>query len=272
MHSLNDNNICIIAGGGKLPVLIYNSLNNKGYNISIIGIKYNFNSKIKFLNIEIIKIGSISKILKFLKKNNINKIIFAGSIKRPSLKDISLDFEAIKLINTTNLDSVGDDKLFKKIAIYFEKKGFKFINWINYCPEIFGQIKSLTIKKPSNLAQENLKKGLDVFKHIGKADIGQSIIIQNKIILGIESIEGTDDLIKRCNKYKRKGDKGILLKLKKNNQDLRFDLPTIGINTLKILKKYNYEGIYIQSKYCIIIEKNKVINFANKNNLFINCI
>ena len=76
-------------------------------------------------------------------------------------------------------------------------------------------------------------------------------------------------LIKRCANYKRKGENGILLKLIKYKQDKRLDLPTIGIKTIKLLKKYNYEGIFIQKKYCIIIEKDKVIKFANKNNIFI---
>ena len=263
-------NFAIIAGGGKLPILINKFLLKNGHNVFIIGIKNNFNhTKYKFTNFEEVKIGSISKILSILKKKNIKNIIFSGSIKRPSFRDISLDFEAIKLIKSTQIDKLGDNQLFIKISNYFSKKGFNFVEWYKYCPELFTNKDSLTIHKPSKSANSNLNKGLNIFKYFGKLDIGQSIIIQNNIVLGLESIEGTDNLIKRCFTYKRKGDKGILLKLKKINQDLRFDLQTIGLNTIKLLKKYDYEGIFIEKKYCLILDKDKVINFANKNKIFI---
>ena len=93
--------------------------------------------------------------------------------------------------------------------------------------------------------------------------------VKNKLILGLEAAEGTDNLIKRCSRYKKSKEKGIIIKLKKYNQDLKFDLPTIGLNTIKLIIKYNYEGIFIQKKYCLILDKQKVIDFANKNNIFI---
>ena len=110
------------------------------------------------------------------------------------------------------------------------------------------------------------------FKKFGRLDIGQSLIMQNNLVLGLEAAEGTDNLLKRCFKYKKKGEKGIIIKLKKFNQDLRFDLPTIGLNTIKLIKKYDYEGIFIQKKYCLIIDKENVIKFANNNNIFISSI
>jgi len=263
------NRFGIIAGGGKLPLIIYNSLLKKNKETYIIGIKNNFNSKKIKNNFIEVKLGSLSKILNFLKKNKIKYLIFAGSIKRPGVMDFTLDFKAINFLKNSRLDKLGDNNLLKIISNYFEKKGYKFINWNSYCPDLFAYDNFLTTKKPSKKAYENLTKGLNVFKYYGKSDVGQSLIIQNNIILGLESIEGTDNLIKRCVNYKRKGDKGILLKLMKYSQDIRFDLPTIGINTIKLIKKYNYEGIFIQKKYCLIIEKEKVIKFANTNNLFI---
>ena len=262
----------ILAGGGSLPLIISNSLKKNNIKIFIVGIKNNFNLKNISYDYEIVKLGSLTKILKILKKNKVNKLIFAGSIRRPSIKDFSLDFRALKFLNDYQLDKLGDDSLLKAISNYFEKKGFEFVKWKNYCPNLFMNENFPTIKKPSKIAYENLQKGLNIFKYYGKLDIGQSIVVQNKIILGLEAIEGTDDLIKRCYFYKRKGDKGIIIKLKKHKQDIRFDLPTIGINTLKLLKKYQYEGIFIQRKNCLVINKNKVIEFANKNNLFISNI
>ena len=193
----------------------------------------------------------------------------AGHVKRPSLKDIKFDYKTIKLIKEYSLQPKGDDKLLLSIVNFFEKEGFKFISWHNHCKELFVDKKILTLKKPNRNSLSNLKKGLDIFKLIGKIDLSQSMIIQNNIILGIEAAEGTDELLKRCFNYKKKGDRGILLKLSKYKQDFRFDVPVIGLNTIKLLKKYNYEGIYVELNKCIILEKNEVINFCNKNSIFI---
>ena len=127
----------ILAGGGLLPLIISNSLKKNNIKVFIIGIKYNFDLKNIPYDYEIVKLGSLSKILKVLKKNNINKLIFAGSIKRPSIKDFSLDFKAFKFLKDYKLDKLGDDSLLKTISNYFEKKGFEFIEWKKYCPNLF---------------------------------------------------------------------------------------------------------------------------------------
>ena len=90
--------------------------------------------------------------------------------------------------------------------------------------------------------------------------------------MGLEAIEGTDELIKRCYKYKKRGDKGVLVKLSKYKQSKILDIPTIGLKTLKLLKKFDYDGIYIELNKCLIINKEKVIEYANSNNLIISVI
>ena len=95
------------------------------------------------------------------------------------------------------------------------------------------------------------------------------LIVQNEIILGLEAAEGTDNLIVRCKELKKKGDKGILFKASKYNQSNILDIPTIGKETLNLLIKNDYEGIFIEKNNCIIIDKNETINLANNNNLFI---
>ena len=88
-------------------------------------------------------------------------------------------------------------------------------------------------------------------------------------MLGLEAIEGTDNLIERCFEYKRKGDKGILFKFSKKNQSSLIDIPLIGFNTIKNIKKYNYEGVYLEKNKCLIVDKDKIIEYANKNKIFI---
>ena len=223
----------------------------------------------KDYNFEIISINSLTKILKDLKKNNIEKIIMVGKVKRPSIKDINFDFNALKLIKNFALDSKGDDKLLSTISIFFENNGFPILDWRDKCHDLFIDRKLFNNKKPSKESISNRNKGLDTFKLIGKADISQSLIIQNNIVLGIEAAEGTDELIRRCSKYKNRGDKGILIKLSKYNQHSNLDIPVIGVETVKKLKAYDYEGVFLERNKCMIIDKEKVIEYSNANNIFI---
>tara|TARA_Y100001970_G_scaffold287758_1_gene413198 strand:+ start:53 stop:871 length:819 start_codon:yes stop_codon:yes gene_type:complete len=263
----------IISGGGPLPLIIGKNLINKKIDVCFFSIK-NFCDNKQFNNYENIEIelSSFSSILDSLRNKNINQIVMVGKIKRPSIKDISFDYMTINLIKNFFLESKGDDQLLKTISEFFTKKGFPLFDWKNYCTDLFSSKDHLSINLPSKKAINNMKKGSKIFKIIGKADIGQSLIVQNELILGVECIEGTDELIKRCNNLKKDGDKGILLKLSKYSQHTNLDVPTIGLETLKKLKYFNYEGIFIEKNNCVILEKTKMINFCNENSLFLSTI
>lgn len=259
----------IIAGEGILPLLIGKSLISKNYSINFFCIKGMVNLiDYRGYDITEIEINSLTNILNFLKVKNIDEIIMAGKVTRPSIQDINFDLNTISLIKDFVLEPKGDDAVLKIISNFFKKNGYPLFNWKLICNNLFSSEEHLSIFKPTKFAYKNLKKGLDIFKIIGNADIGQSMIIQNQLILGVESLEGTDELIKRCSNYRKKGDRGILLKLGKYNQHNILDLPTIGINTLINIKEYSYEGIFFERNECIILDKEKIIDFCNKNNLF----
>ena len=260
----------ILAGGNKLPLLIGKNLIQEKYEVIFFCIENVCDLKLyKNYNFEIISINSLTNILINLKKNKIEKIIMAGKVKRPSIKDINFDFNALKLIKNFALNSKGDDKLLSAISIFFENNGFPIFDWKDQCKDLFINKKYLTLKKPSKESISNRDKGLDIFKLIGKTDIAQSLIIQNNIVLGIEAAEGTDELIKRCFEYKNLGDKGILIKLSKYNQHSNLDIPVIGIETVKKLKTYDYDGVFLEKNKCMIIDKDEVIKFSNANDIFI---
>ena len=264
------NNIGIIAGGGKLPIIIGSNLIKKNYKVFFFVVEEFFNAiDYKDFDVTIINIVSAKKIIKSLKTKNIDSIIMAGNIKRPSVADLSFDFETLKLAKDLLLNKTGDNSLLVSIKKYFMENGFDYFDWKKYCPEFFANSDNLTQTKPTNQAKENLKKALKIFRSFGQIDIGQSMIIQNKIILGLEAVEGTDNLIIRCKDYKKSGDKGILVKLSKYNQSNILDIPTIGENTIRLLKDCDYEGIFLEKDRCLIIDKEKTIDLANQYKIFI---
>ncbi len=262
--------IGILAGEGKLPLVIGKKLITLGYDVKFFCIEpFAKLSDYRNNKIKKIKLESLSNILSCLKEYGITKIVMAGKVKRPSLKDINFDLNTIKLIKDYSLQTKGDDRLLVSISSFFEKNNFKMLDWKTLCEDLFVNEDHLTNKKPNKISFKNLTKGLNNFKLIGKADISQSLIVQNNIILGVEAAEGTDELIRRCHKYKKKGDKGILIKLSKYNQNTKIDLPVIGLKTVQLLNKYNYEGVFLEKKQCILLEKKEVIDYCNKNSLFI---
>ena len=264
------NKIGFIAGGGKLPLLIGKNLINKNFKVIFFVIEEFYNIKTyKDFNVIIINLYSVKQIIQSLESSNIKRIIMVGNVKRPSLTDLNFDYQTFKLAKNLLLTKTGDNDLLISIKKFFLENGFLFFNWKDYCPEFFTSIDNLTLAKPSKIAKKNLVKASNVFKIYGKLDIGQSIIIQNQIVIGLEAVEGTDGLISRCNSLKTSGDKGILVKFSKYKQSNILDIPTIGEKTIKLLIDNNFEGIYLEKNNCILIDKHKLISLANQNNIFI---
>tara|TARA_B100001057_G_scaffold468220_1_gene527161 strand:- start:383 stop:1195 length:813 start_codon:yes stop_codon:yes gene_type:complete len=264
--------IGIIAGDGNLPLYIGKSLLNKKYDVTFLSLNNKNNKLYDNYNVIGIDILSIKRIFKVLYSNNIKNVIFAGSIKRPGIKDLGFDIETFLLAKNLLLERKGDNNLLISLKKYFENKGFIFFNWTKYCKELFSIEINLTRIKPSRKAVLNLKKAKSIYQIYKKLDVGQSMIVQNQLILGLEAIEGTDELLKRCLDYKRKEDNGVLLKFSKQNQSNLIDIPLIGLDTIKNLKKYNYEGVFLQKNKCLVLDKKKIINYANENKLFISSV
>ena len=264
------NNIGIIAGGGQLPIAIGENLIKKNFSVVFFVVEEFYNKKkYKNFDVNIINLKSAKKIIQSLKSKNIDNIIMAGNIIRPSLTDLSFDLETFKLAKNLLLNKKGDNALLVSIKNFFTDNGFRYFDWKKYCPELFANKDYLTLKKPSRMAKKNLKKALIIFKSFGHLDIGQSIVIQNQIVLGLEAVEGTDNLIIRCKNLKKSGDNGVLVKFAKYNQSNILDIPTIGEKTIKLLKENDFEGIFVEKNNCLILNKEKTIDLANQYKLFI---
>ena len=150
------NNIGIIAGGGKLPIIIGDNLIKRKYNIFFFVIEEFFNTnQYNNFDVTIINLNSAKKIIHSLKSRNINSIIMAGNINRPSLTDLSFDYETFKLAKNLLLNKTGDDGLLVSLKKYFNDNGFSYFDWKNHCPELFANKDLLTQIKPSTKAKQN---------------------------------------------------------------------------------------------------------------------
>jgi DUF1009 family protein len=264
--------LAIIAGNGSLPKLIIEECKKKKRDFVIILVAGNSNhSEYKKYNNHVIEIGYVSKALKVLKDNKVKEIVFAGGIKKPSFSHVKVDRKGAVLLSKIVANKIfGDNNILTTITNFFDKEGFKILGANDIINNIVVKKGSLTNKKASKADLENIKIGQEALNTMSDLDVGQSIVVQQKQIIAIEAIEGTDELIKRCSKIQfEKGSKSILVKIKKQNQNTKIDLPTIGEKTISNLVKSSFTGIAIKAGSTLIIDKDKVVALANKNNLFI---
>lgn len=265
---------CLIIGGGKAPKIVIEQLKKDREDFFVIALKGHADpsSIRKDTNHSWIELGQLKKAFDLLKKNNISRVSFIGSVKRPSLSNIKTDIEGSLFLLKMGFKKFvgGDNSLLSGVLNLFEEKGFDVISSSTISPSLKAPRGVLGKIKPKKQDIKDIEIGTRILEQTGKTDIGQSLIIEKGYILGIEAAEGTQNLIKRCKPLKREQDRcGVLVKIKKQNQDPRIDLPSIGPKTIDAIKSSGFRGIAIQSEYGLIIEKEKLIKKANENNIFV---
>ncbi len=215
-------------------------------------------------------LGHAGKIIDYFKRNDISDLIMIGHIKRPSFSELKTDLKAVQILSRIGMKALGgDNTLLTALREELEKDGFTLHGIHKFCEDLLAQPKCYTKKKPTAKQLVDIENGIKISHEIGRLDIGQSIIIQHGVVLGVEAAEGTDELIRRCGALQKKGTRGIVIKTCKPQQDRDLDLPTIGLNTLETVKEAGLSGIAIEAHNVIIIDVKKMSEYADKHKLFI---
>ena len=216
-----------------------------------------------------ISIGRFGTIINLIKQKNCKKVLFAGKIAKPNFSALRLDLKGIYYMpSVIRAAKIGDAAIIKSIIKILNNEGIKVISSIFFNPELSLKKGNYTKIKPNKQDLISIRKGKVFFNKTKSLDHVQALVIKGDKILAKEGREGTKKML---SKLKKKSE-GILIKLPKKKQDLRMDLPTIGLQTLKDIKKYGLRGVVLQSKNNIFLDKGECIKFANKNNIFINII
>ena len=255
----------VIAGGGRLPELIVANILSAGHDVCLVTFKGQAAPDVDVEAHEV-ALGQVGKVEKILKEHHCLEIVFAGYLSKPSLFDIRVDLTGARILK--KVISKNDNVLLSAICDYFSNKGFNVKGAHEICPELVALEGFLTKKTTSQLTDGTL--GVQVSKILGKADVGQSVIVKDGVVIGVEAVEGTAALIERCASLRGKADKGgILTKMSKPGQDLRIDMPTVGPETIKALVKNRYEGLVIEAGKTLILDAPETVALADKNGVFI---
>ena len=216
-----------------------------------------------------ISIGKFGEIIKLIKENKSKKVLFAGKIAKPKFSSLRLDLKGIYYMpSVIRAAKIGDAAIIKAIIKILANEGIKVISSIFFNPELSLKKGDFSKTKPNKQDIVSIKKSKSYFNKINNLDHIQALVVKNGKIIAREGREGTKKMLSKL----KINSNGILIKLPKKKQDLRMDLPTIGLQTLKDIKKYDLKGVVLKSKKNIFLDKTKCINFANKNKIFIKVI
>jgi len=254
----------LIAGTGELPMAIANEAKAQGYKVIAIALEpladkslSSYVDEIKWINI-----GKFGKILDTLKKFSIKEAVMAGKVSKILLykSKITPDLRAVKLL--FSLKDRTDDSIMLAITKELEDEGIHLLDIIRFSKDILTPDGVLTKNKPTEDEWKDISFGWRIAKEIGKLDIGQTVVVKNQAVMAVEAIEGTDEAIKRGGRLAGKG--AVVVKVSKPNQDMRFDVPAVGLNTLKAMIEVGARVLSVESKNSIILNRDEMIKESKK--------
>jgi DUF1009 family protein len=260
----------ILAGGGTLPRRVAEAAAAQGRPVFIVAFTGQFDpaTVAGFPHISL-RIGEAGRILSEMRKAGVVDLVMAGGVRRPSLSELGLDWRGVQLFARIGAGALGDNGLLAAIGRELEREGFRLVG----ASEILagGAVAAgvLGQQHPDEQARSDIAHGVLVARALGVVDVGQSVVVQQGLVLGVEAIEGTDALLRRVGPLRRDGLGGVLIKIAKPQQDRRIDLPTIGPATVALAVEAGLRGIAVEAGSTIILDQAATVAAADEAGLFI---
>jgi hypothetical protein len=260
--------LAILAGRGPLPAQVAAAAHAQGAQVFVLAFEGETDPDlVRELPHRWVPLGAVGRTIDALRAAGVEEVVLIGAVRRPALG--SLDRRGMQLLARLGLRRHGDDQLLRLIVAELEGEGFRVVGADTLIGEVLAPEGPMTVLAPDADAIRDIALGIEVAERLGDLDIGQAVIVQQGLVLGVEAVEGTDALIARCTGLKRAGRGGILVKVKKPAQDRRADLPTIGPQTVRLAAETGIAGIAVQAGHCLIIERAEVIAAADRAGLFV---
>jgi UDP-2,3-diacylglucosamine hydrolase len=260
----------IIAGGGKFPMMAAASARKLGFHVVAAAHQGDTDPSLgDFVDkIEWVKLGQLGKIINLFKKAGVRKALMAGSISKSNMFGRTMpDLKGIALIS--KLAILHDDGILRAVADEFLKNGIEIVSSTQYLPELLAIKGYLTKKRPDKEQEEDIRIGWQVAKELGRLDVGQCVVIKKRTILALEAIDGTNATIARGGKIAGKG--AVVIKVSKPDQDMRFDVPSVGMETINVMADANASVLAIEAGKTLLFDKEEMIEAADKAGISIVC-
>ena len=269
--------IGLIAAGGVMPFAVADSLVARGLNPVLFALKGACDPvRVERFRHHWISVGQVGRAVKLFRSENCRDLVFIGSLVRPALSEIRLDWGTLRVIGRVwAAFRGGDDHLLSGIGRILEQDGFRMVGIRDVAPDLLMPEGCITRAVPDQSAVADIARGRAVMRALSPFDIGQDVIVIDGHVVGVEDIEGTDGLLARVahlraeGRIRAKAARGVLVKAPKSTQDLRFDLPTIGPRTIEGAAKARLAGVAIVAGNTIVVEPQTMIEAADAAGLFV---
>jgi len=262
------NKIGIIAGGGQFPILLANELTVKGF--SVIAVAHNGETDASFSRFADkniwIELGQLDQLIHHFKQNGVAQAIMAGTInKRRMFDNPAPDKTASNLIS--GLPVFHDDEILRALADLLKNEGIEIISASGFLPELTAPSGYLTERCLNEEEEADVEFGWKMAKEIGRLDIGQCVVVRKKTVMAVEAIEGTDNTIQRGGLLAK--ERAVVVKVSKPDQDLRFDMPSIGPQTIRVMSRVKAGVLAVEAGKTLIFDSAQMIDLADKSGISI---
>jgi len=258
-----------VAGNGLLPIEVAKAAKAKGLSVVVAAHRGETDPAIESLcdRCTWLRVGQLGGIKRFFKGSGVERVIFAGGIRRFKLLGVlRLDWDGVKV--AAKLRSFRDDSLLRGIAQYFESSGLSVVGAGLLLKDFQPDAGLLTRRDFNQLEWRNALVGWDVAKALGQVDVGQTVVVAGELVVAVEAMEGTDATIRRAGELIGRGAKDVVVvKVCKPTQDERLDLPTVGEETLHIMKAAGCHALLLEAKRSFMLDPERVVTVANQNGI-----
>jgi len=257
----------MIAGNGSFPFIFLEAAKAAGVRVVVVAHEGETDPGIENLGFPVrwIRLGQVGAIFETFHQNGVTSAAFVGGVRKPKLFDLRPDWKGMKILG--KLARYHDDEVLRALAGEFEREGITIVPSTILLPSLAATEGVLTRRAPSEAEREDIRVGVEAARVLGAADVGQCLVVREKVVVAVEAIEGTDETIRRAGKVGGPG--SVVVKMAKPSQDLRFDLPSIGPETIRVMQEARSAVLAIEAGKTLIFDRDEVLSLANGSNISI---
>jgi UDP-2,3-diacylglucosamine hydrolase len=260
----------IVAGGGGLPRRLVEACRSVGREVFVLALEGAAAPEtVAGVPHAWCRLGAAASGLALLRAHGVGEVVLAGGVRRPSLAALRPDWRAAKLFARIGYRALGDDGLLSAVVKELEAEGFRVVGADELLTGGLVAEGPLGAHRPDAQAEADIARGVSVVRALGMLDIGQAVVVQEGLVLGVEAIEGTDALLARCAGLRREGPGGVLVKIEKPGQERRVDRPVVGPRTIALAAAAGLRGIAIEAGATIVLDRDDVVRSADAAGLFV---
>jgi len=263
--------IGIIAGGGQFPLLVAEAVKKQGRRVVAVAHYDETDPALseRVDDIVWVKLGQLGQLIKAFKQRGVSEALMAGTItKKRMFENIRPDLKGLAIMS--KLAFFHDDDILRAVSQELDGEGIRIVGSTRFLPELIAPEGCLTIRRPNKSEKEDIRFGWKMAKALGELDIGQCVVVRKRTVLALEAIDGTDATILRGGLLAR--EKAVVVKVSKPNQDLRFDVPSVGLETVRTLARVKGAVLAVEAENTLLFDKSQMITEANQNKIAIVCL